>query len=605
VSAVEQTGWVLEAGAQRAVYDILPAPLTVHNVAAGETRCVYANPVARAQLPTTVLAGCGRSADSEITVPFDDRDGVMRAAERAAAATMTTRRPVDWADLLLLAPGTYLTVVPGGPDAWFQTVTSRLDGDHVLVVWTDVQQAVTTVTSLSIAWEETAAVSARLETAIDGMPDRFVVARLTRGPDAELIAAHVEHANAATQTFAEQSGQWSGSEALVGCDIGAVPGLGSEQLWWTMRSVAAFGAPSICRQEQLRADGEIEQAQDTLVFLVGEDHLVLTTRDVTAAAHAERVLAGAWEDTSRVRAVLQTALDSIKERFVVLAASRDMGEVTGWRVETLNAAAADVTGCTVDELVGTSMSQVYGTAASAQLSAEAAQCLLHQQPQRWCDRHTTVDGALIAEVEHVLAPVGEELVVVTSRDVTDITRRELEMQARTDDATHAATHDSLTGLANRTLLLDALNDALTQARLGRRSVLLFADLDRFKPVNDTYGHAVGDQLLVAIASRLGEVSRAGDTVCRLGGDEFVLLLRDIGPMWDETTFLARVETVIAAPVTCHGSVPGQLPTVRVGASFGVYYLDGADAVDAQQALKLADARMYARKASRRGRPDDI
>src|SRR5207302_8595637 len=109
--------------------------------------------------------------------------------------------------------------------------------------------------------------------------------------------------------------------------------------------------------------------------------------------------------------------------------------------------------------------------------------------------------------------------------MTDITER----KEAEEKLLHDALHDALTGLPNRALLLDRLAHAL--ARLQRRPDALFAvlflDVDRFKNVNDSLGHMIGDQLLVAIARRLESVVSASDTVARLGGDEFVILLEDL------------------------------------------------------------------------------
>ena len=110
----------------------------------------------------------------------------------------------------------------------------------------------------------------------------------------------------------------------------------------------------------------------------------------------------------------------------------------------------------------------------------------------------------------------------------------LNAQARADlresseRAHEVALHDALTGLPNRTLLVQRLDHAILRCQRSRKIVaILFADLDQFKSINDTYGHHVGDELLVAVADRLGGILRAGDTLARLGGDEFVILCEDL------------------------------------------------------------------------------
>src|SRR5208283_5752948 len=93
---------------------------------------------------------------------------------------------------------------------------------------------------------------------------------------------------------------------------------------------------------------------------------------------------------------------------------------------------------------------------------------------------------------------------------------------------HQAQHDSLTDLPNRILLNDRLSQAITMAhRHGKKLAVLYLDIDRFKRVNDSAGHTVGDRLLQSVAIRLLESVRASDTVCRLGGDEFVILLSEV------------------------------------------------------------------------------
>ena len=98
---------------------------------------------------------------------------------------------------------------------------------------------------------------------------------------------------------------------------------------------------------------------------------------------------------------------------------------------------------------------------------------------------------------------------------------------------HLAYHDTLTGLPNRSLLTDRVNRALARARrTGQLGGLLFIDLDKFKRINDSLGHSVGDELLKELARRLRSTLREEDTVARLGGDEFVVLLEGLGPSAD-------------------------------------------------------------------------
>jgi diguanylate cyclase (GGDEF)-like protein len=158
---------------------------------------------------------------------------------------------------------------------------------------------------------------------------------------------------------------------------------------------------------------------------------------------------------------------------------------------------------------------------------------------------------------------------------------------------HDALHDPLTGLANRELFMDRLEQILK--RSVRDSTIgcavVFVDLDGFKLVNDSLGHVVGDQLLVAVAGRLNEVLRPGDTVARLGGDEFALLLDGVQSERDATIVAERVRTCLARPVDIGAH------SLFVRASIGISLR--SPAVSAEELLRNADIAMYA--AKRRGR----
>ena len=151
---------------------------------------------------------------------------------------------------------------------------------------------------------------------------------------------------------------------------------------------------------------------------------------------------------------------------------------------------------------------------------------------------------------------------------------------------HQATHDALTGLPNRVLFLDRLESALASVGPGNHVGLLFCDLDRFKQVNDTLGHAAGDELLRQVAARLRAAVRPGDTVGRLSGDEFAIILPDlVGP--DDARGLAdRVDECFAGPFRLEGR------NVEVGTSVGVAVHDDDSYGTAEQLLREADAAMY-------------
>jgi diguanylate cyclase (GGDEF)-like protein len=158
---------------------------------------------------------------------------------------------------------------------------------------------------------------------------------------------------------------------------------------------------------------------------------------------------------------------------------------------------------------------------------------------------------------------------------------------------HRSIHDSLTSLPNRAHFLATLADARRRAREAALGVgVVFVDVDDFKQVNDTFGHAVGDELLVAIARRLHAAMRDSDLVARFGGDEFLVLADQL----DDATAAEQVAWRLAGAMRAPFAVAGR--SVTVTASFGVAYSDEPDRAD-EDLVRMADAAMY--QAKQRGR----
>lgn len=154
---------------------------------------------------------------------------------------------------------------------------------------------------------------------------------------------------------------------------------------------------------------------------------------------------------------------------------------------------------------------------------------------------------------------------------------------------HLATHDPLTGLPNRLLLLDRLDQAILRSKRQHTQVgLLFIDLDGFKEVNDTLGHAAGDELLKQIALRLRKVVRGGDIIARLGGDEFIVGILDAA----SAEQISLVADKLLKAINQAARIAGQEVTVSGSVGVCVYPDQGPDA---QALLKCADAAMYAAK----------
>ncbi|WP_051713029.1 putative bifunctional diguanylate cyclase/phosphodiesterase [Spirillospora albida] len=184
---------------------------------------------------------------------------------------------------------------------------------------------------------------------------------------------------------------------------------------------------------------------------------------------------------------------------------------------------------------------------------------------RWTELHAT----------NSIGDPAVDGIVSNVRDITEIRRVQEELA-------HQAGHDALTQLANRALLVERAEAAVVDSR-GRGVALAMIDLDDFKAINDRLGHTVGDALLVAIAGRLRNCVRPGDTVARLGGDEFAVLLRDIGS--DEIDgVLDRISTALSGIVNALGH------DLLVHASIGL--VEASDGTDATELLRRADVAMY-------------
>ena len=161
---------------------------------------------------------------------------------------------------------------------------------------------------------------------------------------------------------------------------------------------------------------------------------------------------------------------------------------------------------------------------------------------------------------------------------------------------HIAHFDALTGLPNRALLADRLHQAMAQAtRRGQYLALAFLDLDAFKAINDSHGHDAGDHLLIALAARMKQTLREGDTLARIGGDEFVVVLADLNDATACQPLLVRLLEAAAQPVHVD-----QL-TLCVSASLGVTFYPQADDVGADTLLRQADQAMYQAKLAGKNR----
>jgi len=158
---------------------------------------------------------------------------------------------------------------------------------------------------------------------------------------------------------------------------------------------------------------------------------------------------------------------------------------------------------------------------------------------------------------------------------------------------YLATHDPLTGLSNRLLLNDRLDHAINHAsRFGKCISLIFCDLDNFKPINDTYGHHVGDEILKRVASYLKKTLRKEDTICRFGGDEFIILIEELDSFELLDNILKKINNITNTPCIIDGN------TISIGMSIGASIFPD-DGINAEELIHSADEAMY--RAKKRGK----
>jgi diguanylate cyclase (GGDEF)-like protein/PAS domain S-box-containing protein len=250
------------------------------------------------------------------------------------------------------------------------------------------------------------------------------------------------------------------------------------------------------------------------------------------------------------------------------------------------------------------LARIYGYATPQELISELSnigcrlyvECHRREAFQRIMETHGEVlnfesevyrhDGSCIwiSENAHVVRDAQGQFICYegTVQDISERKRYQEQLERQ-------ANHDLLTGLPNRTLLGDRIEQGIAHAaRLGYYLALVFIDLDNFKFINDSLGHAAGDELLKVIAARLSSCLRASDTVARLGGDEFVLLINDHYRVSTVISLLKRVLQEIGQPVILSGR------EFHVGASLGVALFPD-DGEDAKNLLKHADVALYAAK----------
>jgi diguanylate cyclase (GGDEF)-like protein/PAS domain S-box-containing protein len=257
------------------------------------------------------------------------------------------------------------------------------------------------------------------------------------------------------------------------------------------------------------------------------------------------------------------------------------------RCRFANKAFAAVFGLAVEDVVGKHLRELYGEDVFREVEDHFVQ-VLRGQAVTYHRTHKLANGeSRYLEVKLLPHFGGQGKVVGCYAVTTDITEHKL-TEERIQRVAH---HDSLTGLPNRLLFNDRLSQAMSLAkRDSRQFALLYLDLDKFKPVNDTLGHTAGDELLQGVAARIRREVRESDTVARVGGDEFTVILPGIARREDAETVARKIVAAVAAPF----QLGSQKQSVNIGTSIGIA-LYPADARDPDALVKAADAAMYSAK----------
>ncbi len=300
-----------------------------------------------------------------------------------------------------------------------------------------------------------------------------------------------------------------------------------------------------------------------------------------------------WFGLERARARLMRALRSSERRF------RSLVQNSSDAVMVVDAAGAIVYasqpterlfGCRPADLVNRQLHELVDDedfSAMSHLAHRGTTVLDNTEPIEWRTRHPDGGTRYVETVcSRQLDDVAVNGYVLNTRDISE--RKEMEATL-----THRAFHDSLTDLANRALFVDRVSHALSfQNREGTIVAVVMLDLDDFKIVNDSLGHAAGDALLIDVAQRIRSVLRVTDTAARLGGDEFAILVESVSNV-DEVRGLAeRIGEALREPITLDGR------EVVIQGSLGIALSSDA-AVTAPELIRNADVAMYA--AKQRGR----
>lgn len=349
------------------------------------------------------------------------------------------------------------------------------------------------------------------------------------------------------------------------------------------RSVAAVEA---CYQEGSVRDFQVDytlpgggfrpvEINAAIVDILGQKYIHALCRDITARREAEKKIM-----------TLSRAVEQSPASVVITD--------PGGRIEYVNFKFTEVTGYSAEEAIGRRSNMLKSGEMTSEFYREMWQAISSGKEWRGEFCNKSKSGKVFWESASI-SPIFDNAGIIVhyvavKEDITE--QREQQERIR-----RLALHDALTGLANRTLLMDRLTQAIARsARTGLRTALLFIDLNKFKPINDNYGHQTGDAVLRDVAKRIFESVREVDTAARVGGDEFVALLQDVRDLKEVDAVARRLLDAIDQPYDdCAGGA-----CVALGAAIGIA-LCPDNGKDVDTLIKRADQAMY--RVKKTGRSD--
>ncbi|SER59721.1 EAL domain-containing protein [Giesbergeria anulus] len=319
--------------------------------------------------------------------------------------------------------------------------------------------------------------------------------------------------------------------------------------------------------------------------------VLLRINAVKDAAHQLRHYVGTITDVTQKNAAQEqlklaaSVFSHAREGIMITSPQGDMIEV--------NAAFSRITGYRRDEVIGKNSNMLSSGRQGADFYANMWAEL--SDKGRWTGEiwNRRKSGEVYAEMLTISAVCDVHAKVLRYVALFSDISQQKENEKRLE---HIAHYDALTGLPNRVLLADRLRQAIVQAgRYAKKLAVVFLDLDGFKAINDTYGHAMGDKLLIELAVRMQHALRDGDTIARIGGDEFVAVLAGLSQHEAAGVVLDRLLIAAAQPVLTDGVA------LQVSASVGVAFFPQSEEVDADQLLRQADQAMYQAKVTGKNR----